>query len=104
LHCKLAVSSCCGKDLGIITKGVGLAVLFRGEVHFFVCFAGMVEESGAEESHLQRMTCLRISGGMRSTLTSALKAMLMLPPLHLFIKQEARQAANRLLGNGCSYV
>jgi hypothetical protein len=28
----------------------------------------------------------------------------MLPPLHLFIKQEARQAANRLLGNGCSYV
>jgi hypothetical protein len=28
----------------------------------------------------------------------------MLPPLHLFIKQEARQVANRLLGNGCSYV
>jgi hypothetical protein len=28
----------------------------------------------------------------------------MLPPLHLFIKQEARQAANRLPGNGCSYV
>jgi hypothetical protein len=29
----------------------------------------------------------------------------MLPPLHLFIKQEARQGeANRLLGNGCSYV
>jgi hypothetical protein len=27
----------------------------------------------------------------------------MLPPLHFFIKQEARQAANRLLlGNGCS--
>jgi hypothetical protein len=28
----------------------------------------------------------------------------MLPPLHFFIKQEARQAANRLLENGCSYV
>jgi hypothetical protein len=27
----------------------------------------------------------------------------MLPPLHLFIKQEARQAVNRLLRNGCSY-
>jgi hypothetical protein len=27
-----------------------------------------------------------------------------LPPLHLFIKQEARQVAYRLLGNGCSYV
>jgi hypothetical protein len=54
--------------------------------------------------HLQRMTCLGITGGMRSTPTSALEVMLMLPPLHLFIKQEARQAANRLLGNGCSYV
>jgi hypothetical protein len=55
-------------------------------------------------SHLQRMTCLGITGGMRSTPTSALEVMLMLPPLHVFIKQEARQAANRLLGNGCCYV
>jgi hypothetical protein len=55
-------------------------------------------------SHLQRMTCLGISGGMRSTPTSALDVMLMLPPLHLFIKQEAREGANRLLRNGCSYV
>jgi hypothetical protein len=39
-------------------------------------------------SHLQRMTCLRITGGMRSTPTSALEDMLMLPPLHLFIKHE----------------
>jgi hypothetical protein len=39
---------------------------------------------------------------MRSTPTSALEVMLMWPPLNLFIKQEARQAANTLLGNGCS--
>jgi hypothetical protein len=45
-----------------------------------------------------------IIGSMCSTPTSALEVMLMLLPLHLFIKQEARQAANRLLGNGCSYV
>jgi hypothetical protein len=69
----------------------------------------MVEESGPEKcskmlSHLQWMTCLGITGGMRSTPTSALEVMLMLPPLHFFIKQEARQAANSLLGNGCSYV
>jgi hypothetical protein len=49
------------------------------------------------------MTCVGITGGMRSTPMSALEVMLMLSPLHLFIKQEARQAANRLLGNGCSY-
>jgi hypothetical protein len=41
-------------------------------------------------SHLQRMTCLGISGGMRSTPTSALEVILMLPHIHLFIKQEAR--------------
>jgi hypothetical protein len=55
-------------------------------------------------SDLQRVTCLGITGGMRSTPTSALEVVLILPPLHVFIKQEARQVANRLLGNGCSYV
>jgi hypothetical protein len=65
-----------------------------------------VELKNAQKSlsHLQWMTCLGITGGMRSTPTSVLEVMLMLPPLHLFIKQKARQAANRLLGNGCSYV
>jgi hypothetical protein len=48
-------------------------------------------------SHLMRMTFLGINGCMRLTPTSSLEVMLMLPRLHLFIKQEARQAANRLL-------
>jgi hypothetical protein len=89
----LAVSWCCGKDLGIITECGPLAISFRVEAHSFLCFAGMMK---------QRRACLGITGGMRSTLTSDLEVML--PPLHLFIKQETRQAANRLLGNGCSYV
>jgi hypothetical protein len=94
-------SSCCGKNLGIITEGGCLAIHFRGEAHSFVCFAGMVDESGVKKcskqlSHLQCMTCLGITGGMRSTPTSTFEVILMLPPLHLFIKQEARQAANRL--------
>jgi hypothetical protein len=38
-----------GKTFGIITEGGGLAIHFRGEAHFFICFAGMVEESGAEK-------------------------------------------------------
>jgi hypothetical protein len=38
------VSSCCGKDLEIITEGGDLAIHVRGEAHSFVCFAGMVEE------------------------------------------------------------
>jgi hypothetical protein len=48
-------------------------------------------------SHLQRLTGFRITGGMRSTPTYALEVMLMLPPLHLFIKQDAIQVANTLL-------
>jgi hypothetical protein len=43
------MSSYCGKDLGIITEGGGLAIHFRGEAHSFVCFTGMVEENRAEK-------------------------------------------------------
>jgi hypothetical protein len=49
MHCILAVSPCCGKELGIITEGGGLSIHTRGEAHSFVCFAGMVEKSGAEK-------------------------------------------------------
>jgi hypothetical protein len=41
-------SSCCGKDLKIITEGGSLAILVRGVAHSFVCFDGMVE-SGAKK-------------------------------------------------------
>jgi hypothetical protein len=95
-------------DLRIITEGGGLAIHFHGEANYFVCFTGIVEESGAEKCSekalcLQRMTCLEITGGMRLTPTSALEVILMLPPINLFIKQGARQGY-RLLGNGCSYL
>jgi hypothetical protein len=57
----------------------------------------VVEKSGAEKCsekalHLQLMTCLGITGGMRSKPAYVLEVMLMLPLLP--IKQEARQAAN----------
>ncbi|CAH2099133.1 unnamed protein product [Euphydryas editha] len=44
----------------------------------------------------QRLACLAITGGMRTTPTAAMEAMLNLPALHLFIKQEAASAAVRL--------
>jgi hypothetical protein len=47
LHIGSVVMLC--ERLGIITKGGGLAIHFRGEAHSFVCFAGMVEESEAEK-------------------------------------------------------
>jgi hypothetical protein len=35
--------------MGIITEGGSLAIHFRGGAHSFICFAGMVKESGAEK-------------------------------------------------------
>ena len=41
-------------------------------------------------SKIQRLACVLITGAMRSTPTSAMEAMLCLPPLHLFMKSEAK--------------
>jgi hypothetical protein len=53
----MILSLCCGKDLGIITECGGLAIQFGGEAHSFVCFAGMVEENGAEKCSEKALTC-----------------------------------------------
>jgi hypothetical protein len=103
------------KYLGVILDNMqyacisGPAIHFRGEARMLLSYASLVwwkrvELKNAQKrlSHLQRMTCLGITGGMRSTPSSALEVMIMLPPLHLIIKQEIRKAANGLLGNGCS--
>lgn len=45
---------------------------------------------------LQRLACMATTGCMRTTPTAALEAMLGLPPLHLFIQQEATMTAVRL--------
>jgi hypothetical protein len=94
LHCILAVSSCCGKDLTIITEGGGL---YTSVVRPILSIA---------EKCSEKTLSIAADDVFWNFLepTSALEVKLMLPPLHLFIKLEARQAANRLLGNGCSNV
>jgi hypothetical protein len=93
-QCRRAV----GKIWGLSPKVV--AGLYTSVVSPILSYASLVwwkrvELKNAQKrlSHLQRMTCWAITGGMHSTPTSALEVMLMLPPLHLFIKQEVRQAA-----------
>jgi hypothetical protein len=49
---------------------------------------------------LQRLTCICVTGSMRSTPTSALEVLLMLPPLSIFIEKESRHAAYRLKCTG----
>jgi hypothetical protein len=110
----IAYWQCCrvvGKTWGLSPKVVAwLYTSVVRPIHSYsyasLVWLKRVELKNAQKrlSHLQQMTCLGITGGMRSTPTSALEVMSMWPPLHLFIKQEARQATNTLLGNGCSYV
>jgi hypothetical protein len=82
MHCILAVSLCCGKDLGIITEGGDLDIFV---VRPIFSYASLVWWKRVElkNAHLQPMTCLGISGGMRSTPMSTLEVM---SPSHFFHK------------------
>ena len=51
-------------------------------------------------SRIQRLACLGITGAMRTTPTAAMEVLLNLPPLHLFIRREARMAVFRNLTEG----
>ena len=50
-------------------------------------------------SKVQRLACVGITGALRTTPTAALENLLGLPPLHIFIKNEARKACYRLRCN-----
>jgi hypothetical protein len=55
-------------------------------------------------SQIQRLACLGTTGARRTTATSALEALICLPPLEL-IQNEARSVAHRLWSLGCwSYL
>jgi hypothetical protein len=49
--------------------------------------------------HIQRNTCLGMTGCMSTTSTAAMETLLDLPPLQLVVEKEARQAAYRLHGS-----
>jgi hypothetical protein len=46
--------------------------------------------------HIQRITCLGMTGCMSTTPTAAMETLLCLPPLQLVVEKEARHAAYRL--------
>jgi hypothetical protein len=90
-QCRRAV----GKTWGLSPKVV--AWLYTSLVRLILSYASLVwwrrvELKNAQKSlsHLQRMTYLGITGGMRSTPTSALNVILVLPPLHLFIEKRGQ--------------
>jgi hypothetical protein len=58
-----------------------------------------LKTSQAELSKLQRLTCLGITGALRTAPTAAMEALLGLPPLHLQVEAEARIGNYRLYCN-----
>jgi hypothetical protein len=57
-------------------------------------------------SRVQRLACLGIMGVMRNTLTSAVEALICLPPMELVVQNEARSAVYHLqsLGSCLTYI
>lgn len=53
-----------------------------------------------ELQQLQRLVCIGASGALRTTPTAALEVLLDLPPLHLYLKQQATTAFWRLKASG----
>jgi len=56
----------------------------------------MQKTTKAQLGKIQRMTCLAITGSMKSTPTAAMEILLNLYPLDLAIQAEARMALYRL--------
>jgi len=72
-----------------------------------VTFASLVWWPGCQTasaemklSRAQRSACLGITGAMRTTPTSAVEALICLPPLELVVRSEARTAAHLTLESG----
>jgi hypothetical protein len=82
--------------MGTETEGCVLDIHFGGgETHFYLHCLTVVEKASQisfnrKIAHLQRITCVSITGSMHSTLTAALEVILMFPPLGIYIEGEAR--------------
>ena len=50
--------------------------------------------------HVQRLACLCVTGAMRTTPTAAMEVILYIPPLNLFIEEDAWRTALRLQAVG----
>jgi hypothetical protein len=97
----MAMSACDWKHLGVATKSYILAIHFGCETHSDIRCRNLVEKMTHSSvvlkiCHLKRLACMCVTSSMRSTPTSALETLLMLPPLGIFIEMESRQAIYRL--------
>jgi len=94
-----------GKKWGL--KPAVLYWMYRAIVRPILIYGCMVWASQTElrvvqkkMNQVQRLACLSITGVMTSTPTAALEILLSLPPLDLFVKQEAELIVYRLYKGG----
>jgi hypothetical protein len=86
--------------------------LYVSVIRPFLTYASLIWWPGSQTastkdqlSKVQRWACLGITGGVRTSPTRAMEALICLPPLGLVVRGEARTAAHRLWSMGCwSYL
>ena len=95
----------CGVRWGLGPRVVHwLYVVIRPSVTYasLVWWPGCQTASAKKKlSRIQRLACLGITGAMSTTPTSAVEALICLPPLDLVVQSEAISAAHRLWSLGC---
>jgi hypothetical protein len=85
--------------MGTETEGGVLDIHFDNKTDVDLYPISLVEVNTSDHckkkqfGHIQRITCLGMTGCMSTTPTAAMKTLLGLPPLQLVVEKEARQAA-----------
>ena len=92
----------CGKNWGLNPKMT--LWLYTRVIRPMVTYGSIVwwpktQQVGAIRllSGIQRQACLSATGAMRTTPTAAMQVLLNLPPLHIFVRAEARSVRYRLI-------
>jgi hypothetical protein len=88
-----ACRKACGVTRGLRSKGGPLALRLYHSALLHPYFGGLAV-TRLMPNRVQRLTCLEITGAMR-TAAGAVEALTGLPPLELVIQGEARSAAHR---------
>jgi hypothetical protein len=84
--------------MGSETEDGVLDILLGNKTDVDSCRISLVQKNTSDHckkkqfGHIQRITCLGMTGCLSTTPTAAMETLLGLPPLHIVVEKEARQA------------